>query len=130
MRPFPIATLGILLACGAAHAEALRAVRPLPGYACMQLALTPEQLTDPKVGVPVREAPSRAAPIVGFAANTVIVQDPPQPEAGFLQVLRPTGEVGWIEAGYLRPWSNPFAPSARCSPAIMSNGKPGFGAVH
>lgn len=129
MRPLPIVAFGVVLACGAAHADALRAVRPLPGYACMQLALTPEQLTDPKVGVPVRGAPSRDAPIVGFAANTVIAQNPPQPKAGFLQVLRPNGEVGWIEAGYLRPWGNPFAPNSRCSPAIMSDGKPGFGAV-
>lgn len=112
---------------GLAHAEGLRAVRPLPGYVCMQLALTPDQLTSSKVGVPIRKAPSRSAPIAGYAANNVIVQDPPRTEAGFLRVLDPNGDEGWIEAGYLRPWSNPYAPGARCVPSIMSNGKPGFG---
>lgn len=112
---------------GIAHAEQLHAVRPLPGYVCMQLALTPAQLTDPKVGVPVREAPSRSGAIAGYAATTVIVQNPPQPQDGFVKVLRPSGEPGWIEASYLRPWRNPYAPDARCVPSMMSNGKPGFG---
>ncbi len=118
----------VLLAGLSVHAESLHAIRPLPGYVCMQLALTPSQLTDPKIGVPVRDSPTRTAKIVGYAANTVIVQE--QLTAGFRRVLQPTGDAGWIEAGYLRPWSNPFAPTSKCSPAIMSDGKPGFGAVH
>lgn len=112
------------------RAETLHAVRPLPGYVCMQLALTPAQLTDPKVGVPVRDAPDNAAKIVGYAANTVITETQPKLTAGFRQVLRADGETGWVDAKYLRPWSNPFAPTAKCSPAMMSDGKPGFGAVH
>lgn len=119
-----------LLAGLSAHAESLHAIRSLPGYVCMQLALTPSQLTDPKIGVPVRDSPSSTAQIVGYAANTVIVQEQPQLTAGFRKVLQATGDAGWIEAGYLRPWSNPFAPTSKCSPAIMSDGKPGFGAVH
>lgn len=115
---------------GPVQSEGLRAVHPLPGYVCMQLTLTPAQIVDPKVGVPVREAPSRSATIAGYAATTVIVQSPPQARNGFLQVLRPDGELGWIEAGYLRPWTNPYAPNARCVPSMMSNGKPGFGSGH
>ncbi len=118
-----------LLMNASGWAESLHAVRPLPGYVCMQLALTPAQLTDPKVGVPVREAPNNAAKVVGYAANTVIAETKPHLTAGFRQVLRADGETGWIDAKYLRPWSNPFAPTARCSPAIMSDGKPGFGTV-
>lgn len=113
-----------------AQAEGLHAVHPIPGYVCMQLALTSAQIVDPKIGVPVREAPSRSATIAGYAATTVIVQSPPQAKDGFLQVLRPDGELGWIEAGYLRPWTNPYAPNARCVPSLMSNGKPGFGSGH
>ena len=112
------------------HAQGLHAVRPMPGYVCMQLALTPQQLTDPNSGVPVRLAPARSAPSVGFAATNVIVEDPQRATAGFLRVLRPNGEDGWIEAGQLRPWSNPSAPAARCVPSLMSNGKPGFGSGH
>ena len=121
------ATLLVASISGTAHSEGLHAVHPLPGYTCMQLALTPSQLTDPKIGVPVRETPSRSATIAGYAATTVIVQYPLQPQEGFLKVLRPNGEPGWIEAGYLRPWNNPYAPNARCVPSMMSNGKPGFG---
>jgi len=124
----PIFLVGLV--SGLAHAEGLHAVHALPGYVCMQLALTPVQILDPKVGVPVREAPSRSATIAGYAATTVIVQDPPRSKEGFLQVLRPNGEPGWIEAGYLRPWANPYAPDARCVPSVMSNGKPGFGSGH
>ena len=109
-----------------AQAAGLQAVEPLPGYACMELALTPGQLTDAKVGVPIREAPARSAPIASYAATVVIVRSPQQPTSGFLQVLRPTGQTGWIEAEYLRPWHNPYNPHARCVPSMMSNGKPGF----
>lgn len=122
------AALGLVLLSGiSAHAQGLQAVRPLPGYVCMQLALSPEQLTDPKVGVPIRAAPSRSAPVAAYAANTMIVVSPQEPTSGYLRVLRVNGEMGWIEAGYLRPWKNPYVPSARCVPSIMSDGKPGFG---
>lgn len=109
------------------HAQGIHAVRPLPGYVCMQLALTPQQFLDPNSGVPVRLSPSRSAPSAGFAATNVIVEDPPRATAGFLRVLRPNGEDGWIEARHLRPWNDPSAPAAKCVPSIMSNGRPGFG---
>ena len=121
------ATILAVSACNSVQAQDLTAVRPLRGYACMQLAITPEQSVDPKVGVPVRDAPSRSASIVSYAASTMIVQEPPQPIGGFLRVLRFTGQEGWIEAHYLRPWVNKFVPTARCVPSIMSNGRPGFG---
>lgn len=114
---------------GTVLAQGLHAVRPLPGHVCMQLALAPADLIDPKVGIPVREMPSSTAHVVGYAANTMIVQVPQQPTAGFLKVLWPGGESGWMEAAYLRPWSNPFAPNARCVPSVMSDGKPGFGSA-
>lgn len=130
MRRLPATLFMTALACGSAHAESLRAVRPLPGYTCMQLTLSAAQLTDPKIGVPIHDAPSRSAPTASYAANVVIVQDPPQPTAGFLKVLRPTGQEGWIEAGYLHPWSSVYDPTAKCVPSLMSNGKPGFGFRH
>lgn len=127
MRQFPAAFVSIFLFCGVAHAQGLTAVRPLPGYICMQLAISPEQLADPKVGVPILDAPSRSAAIVNYASSVVIVRDPPQASGGFLRVLRLTGQEGWIEARYLRPWANPYVPTARCVPSMMSNGRPGFG---
>ena len=120
----------IFAGCTSTYAQGLHAVRPLPGYVCMQLTLTPSQLTDPKIGAPVREAPSRSARITGYAANTMLVSSPQAPNNGFLHVLWPSGETGWMEVGYLRPWNNPYVPSARCMPSIMSDGKPGFGTTH
>ena len=125
-----IATLFFLSSFRVSYGQGIHAVSPLPGYVCMQLTLTPAQLTDPKVGAPVREAPSRSSRIVAYAANTMIVQWPQEPTDGFLKVVWPGGQGGWMEAGYLRPWKNPFVPSDRCVPSIMSNGKPGFGSGH
>ena len=127
MRPSHAAILLALVASGAARAEGRHAVRPLGGAVCMQLAISPKDAMDPKVGVPILEAPSASARIVSYAATNVIVEAPQQPTAGFLRVVRPTGEKGWIEAGYLRPWHDPYTPTAKCYPAMMSDGKPGFG---
>jgi len=127
MRQLSVVFLSGFLACGSVHAQGLRAVRPLPGYICMQLAISPEQLADPKGGIPILDAPSRSAAVANYASAVVIVKDPPRGSGGFLQVLRLTGEEGWIEARYLRPWSNPYVPTARCVPSLMSNGRPGFG---
>ena len=127
MRLSHAATLLALVATGAAHAEGRHAVRPLGGTVCMRLAISPEDALNPKVGVPILEAPSASARIVSYAATNVIVEAPQQPTAGFLRVVRPTGEKGWIEAVYLRPWHDPYAPTATCYPAMMSDGKPGFG---
>ena len=127
MRHFSSIVLVGLLVCSATHAQGLTAVRPLPGYVCMQLAISPEASVDPQVGVPILDAPSRSAATVSYAASVLIVQDPPQPLSGFRRVLLPSGGGGWIDARYLRPWSNPYAPTSRCVPSMMSNGKPGFG---
>ena len=127
MRQISAVTLSVFLTCGAAQAQGLKAVRPLPGYVCMQLAITPDQSLDPKVGVPILNAPSRSGSIVNYAASVVLVRDPPKSLGGFLQVLRFNGQEGWIEGRYLRPWSNPYAPAARCVPSVMSDGSPGFG---
>ena len=113
-----------------AYAESLHAVRPLPGYTCMQLALSPAELTSKKVGVPVYGAPSTSSAVEGYAANTMLLQSPQQPTSGFLKVLWPSGQSGWMQAQYLKPWSNPYAPASRCVPSIMSDGKPGIATTH
>lgn len=120
----------ILMVSKITCAQDIHAVQALPGYVCMELSLTSDQYTDPKIGVPVREMPSRTAPIASYAATIVIVRAPQQPTAGFLEMLRPNGLGGWIEAAYLRPWHNPYSPSAQCMPSMMSNGKPGFNVKH
>ena len=126
MRRLLIAFPALLVLCGPAHAQGLQAVRPVPGHVCMQLALTPEQNADPMRGVPVRNAPAPSDRIASWAPSVVIVPAPQQPTAGFLQVLLPDGQHGWVRATALKPWSNPYAPSRRCVPSILSNGRIGF----
>ncbi len=126
MRCLPTVLLALLLLCGSADAQGLQAVRPVPGHVCMQLAITPEQNADPTRGIPVRNSPSLSDRIASWAPSVVIVPAPQQPTAGFLRVLLPDGQHGWVQAIALKPWSNPYAPNRRCVPSVLSNGRIGF----
>ena len=130
MRRFLVATLLGVSASASVSAEGLHTVSPLLGYSCMQLAISADQITNAAVGVPIRTTPSKSAAVVSFAASVVIAQDVPVTSTGFLHVLRPDGQEGWIEAAYLRPWHSDYDPTAKCVPSTMSNGKPGFGFRH
>jgi len=125
-RPFA-ALLALLPLLGVAHAQGLKAVRPLPGHVCMALALTPEQVADPTRGVPVRDVPSLSAPVASWAPSMLAMPAPQQPTAGFLQVVFADGHKGWVQAASLKPWSSPTNPSRRCVPSVMSDGGIGFG---
>jgi hypothetical protein len=122
-------TLALLLLASApvAHAQRLQAVRPLPGYACMMLNLSPAQMQDDSVNVPIYAQPSASSPKVGNAAAVVIATSPLNVVHGFGEVLFPNGRQGWIEAKMLRPYANASNPNAHCTPSLMSNGRPGFG---
>ena len=121
----------VAIACAlapAASAQGLRAVRPLDGYVCMNLAVPDAQLRDPHwPGVPILTAPSPDAPRGALAAATVIAKAPPHLANGYAEVLRLNGQPGWIEADKIKPYSSASNPYARCTPSIMSNGRPGFG---
>jgi len=124
----PSVTLFALLTLlGVAHAQGLKVVRPLPGYVCMALALTPEQTADPTRGVPVRDIPSLSAPVASWAPSMLVVPMPQQPTAGFLQVVFADGHKGWVQVAALKPWNSPTNPSRRCVPSVMSDGGIGFG---
>jgi len=112
-----------IAAIGSIHAQGLSAVSPLPGYSCMRLNVAPGLLYNhPELDVPVFAAPSSSAPVIGRAAEVMIVRSPQQPTDGYLQVLRPDKSTGWVWAKVLKPWTNPYAPSRRCEPAVMSDG--------
>lgn len=111
---------------GVGHAQFLRAVRPLPGYVCMQLALSPEEAADPTKGVPVRDTPSLSVRIAGWAPSVVVMPAPQQPTSGFLQVMFPDKRRGWVQAAALKPWSSVYNPNQHCIPSIMSDGLIGF----
>ena len=119
---------GACLLVSTAHAQGLRAVRPLDGYACMNLDVPEKTLEDPAwAGVPIRSEPHADAPQAAVATPTVIARFPATVINGFAQVLRLNGETGWIEATKLKPYSSASDPYARCTPSLMSNGRPGLG---
>ena len=126
-----IPTIAVLLATIATgrmvHAQGLQAVRPLPGYACMVLNLTQQQMLDDSLHVPVYAEPNPSSGKVGDASAVVIATSPLNVVRGFGEVLFPDGRQGWVEAKMLRPYSNASNPNARCTPSLMSNGRPGLG---
>lgn len=120
---------GLLVTISAqpAYAQGLTAVRPLPGYVCMDLNLSAAQIRDDTVQVPVRAVPSAAAPQVGIAGATVIAISPIRVVNGFAEILFPNSDHVWIAANMIRPYRSASNPNAKCTPSLMSNGKPGFG---
>jgi hypothetical protein len=109
-----------------ASAQGLQAVRPLPGYTCMQLANPPPPTLDPTKGVPVRNAPSRSAPVASWSPFIVLVPLPLAATEGFLQAMFADKHTGWIAASDLKPWSTPYKQNQHCFPSVMSNGTVGF----
>jgi len=109
-----------------ALAERVSVVRHIPGYRCMALNLSPEQMMDPSVEVPVYSQPSTASPKIGVAGATVAARDPLVSSKGFVQVLFPSGQTGWIAASALKSWRPAAGTHGTCVPAQLSNGRLGF----
>ena len=122
-----IVGISALLPASIASAQGLTAVRPLQGYSCMRLKLTPEQVVDRNLQIPVYTAPSTSSPKVGNASAIVIVRTPLHVENGLAEVLFLDGRQGWLSRELLRPYATAEFPNAQCTPSIMSNGRPGFG---
>ena len=127
VTPRVFAALVVVLGfSGTAHAQGLHAVRPLPGYACMSLNLTEDQVRDFNALPPVMQQPSPTAPKLGVAGAIVITADPARLTNGYAAVLMPDGRSGWVQADRLHLYHNAANPTVRCVPSMMSNGKPGF----
>jgi hypothetical protein len=126
LRVPSLALAAISAALLAQNAAAQNAPRDLQGYECMALNLSDQQMMDPSVHVPIRSAPSQSAAVTGNAIATVIVYSPEQNERGYIKVLQLNGKTGWVQARYLKPWTNPGGNGQRCYPAILSTGRLGF----
>jgi len=124
-RPFFAFAVSLSIG-GLAHAQGLHAVRPLPGYVCMKLALSPEEFSDLTKAVPVRDTPSLSVRIAGWLPSVVVMPVPQQPTSGFLQVVFADSRRGWVQAVAIKPWSSIYNPDQRCIPSVMSNGLIGF----
>jgi len=123
----PLFALAVFLSTGGlGHAQGLQAVRSMPGYVCMQLALSPGVDADPTKGVPVRDTPSLSVRIASWAPSVVVMPAPQQPTAGFLQVVFADKHRGWVPAAAIKPWSSIYNPGQRCIPSIMSDGLIGY----
>jgi hypothetical protein len=96
----------------------------------MMLNVTPEQAVDPLVHVPVRAGPSPDGRVVGYAMPVVAVRLPLKPVNGFYAALFPNGTNVWIAESAVRPYRSLGDPSAKCVPAVMSNGIQGFDYFH
>jgi len=129
MRSFRyLIVLGGLLYCvGSSAADApVTAVRELPSYRCMALNLSHQQMMDPSIEVPVLSQPVSTASQIGFALPTVAAKEPLTVTNGFIEVLFPSGQQGWVMRSYLRPWRPAAGTTAHCIPAWLSNGRLGF----
>ncbi len=119
--------LATILAGLTVPARALDAVAPLPGYACMTLALPADQLQGFKSLPSVFAEPSPKSAKVGTVGGVVIVKTPLRVVHGYAEVLHLSGQPAWISAKLLRPYGSASDPNAHCTPSMMSNGRPGFG---
>jgi hypothetical protein len=124
MKPTLIAAAILTCLSTLSGAGSLTAVRPLEGYGCARLNATDAQMMNPKgTGIVIREAPNASAPVGTNAPGVLFVRIPAHVVGGFAEVLQLTGKPGWIETRYLKP----FDPNARCTPSLMSDGRPGIG---
>jgi hypothetical protein len=98
----------------------------LQGYECMSLNLTQKQMMDPSVRVPIKSNPTAGAAVTGNAIATIIASSPLVEEHGYVKVLELNGHIGWIQSGYLKPWTNPGGNGQRCYPAMLQTGRIGF----
>ena len=109
------------LTSGTSHASGLTAVRPLPGYQCLQLKVLP---SDPRQDVPptsIYENPSASARTIGIASSIVFVRTPLVRQNGFVWMMMPNKVLGWISSDAVEPYHSPYFPNSKCIPSVMSN---------
>lgn len=122
MRPPRVATaLLALLSVAVTGARAERVQEhPLQGFACLSLNLTPEQMRDDAITVPVFAEPRPDARRIGVAPAGVLAPLPLQVAGGYTKVVRADRSEGWVRSDLLRPYPG------RCAPTQLSNGRIGF----
>lgn len=109
------------------EAQGLRAVHPLPGYACMGLrGVNPSWSFAQLPRILDRPSATEGKP-VQLASAIVFVKTPLHVVNGFAEVLLQNGHPGWLQRAWLEPYHSVSNPKAHCTPSLMSNGKPGIG---
>lgn len=126
MRPSCLLFAALAALPIASQAQGVRASRPLPGYACAMPNVSEDALHS-GVGMPaVLSEPSATAQRIGTSSGIVIVTSPARTMNGYVEMMHLDGRRGWVAATQLRPYRSLSDPNATCTPAIMSDGRPGF----
>lgn len=132
MRAFLFPML-LVASIASAQSGQTNVVRRLPNYQCMGLASTPEQrAADQRPSTRVDDTPfiySEPRPNserLTRASASLIVTSPIKVVNGYAEILNRDGRRGWIARSAIEPWSSVALPNAKCYPAMMSNGQPGF----
>ncbi len=102
----------------------------IPGYNCLLVKLPPEaeEKRSFKMFPKVFAAPTEASRQVGIAMGTVYVTSPINTVDGFIEILRPNGDRGWIEAKDTKPFTYPIYSDipGRCTISMSARGGIGF----
>ncbi|MEO8713923.1 MAG: hypothetical protein ABI369_02815 [Acetobacteraceae bacterium] len=69
--------------------------------------------------------PSSEAPAIGTAMATVVADKPIYVRNGRVRVVRPDGQVAWINRQDVTTWHVVSNPKARCSVVRLANGRIG-----
>jgi hypothetical protein len=123
MKHILIATL-VLASGGAAYAQSVYPVQPLPDYRCMRLA--PAGFNP--AGADWTSLRTRLEPRVDAAPglmpqSTAFVRWPQVQRNGFVEVLQVNRTPAWVPAAWLHPWDG----RGRCVPSVMNTGLVGAG---
>ncbi len=142
-RSIQVAFISVVLCCTWVSAKADDERKPLEGYSCMGLKAdkevndwVPGSLPNPLGGPdspPVFSAPTEESKRLGYNYSPVIVKSPEVEVNGFVQIIRLTGEKGWIKKDVLVPYGmvlrkdgSTIMTKRRCVPTATSTGKIGF----
>jgi hypothetical protein len=116
-----IAGATLAVGAGSAQSQGLHAVRSLPGYVCMGLNLTEQQMMTERVAM--LDKPEASGRPIGYLGS-IVIASVSSPVNGYQRVLRLDGLPGWLSASLLKPWKSPSGDdSKKCVPILMSNGR-------
>ena len=121
-KPIFAMLLGLLILSGVAHGQTVGVGQRLNGYMCVAVATNNPPASPLAPLPPLYGAPSENAPKVGAAQATMIAADPPRKENGFLAVYFGKGREAWVKSNLVSPWRSAASPTAKCHPAMMTNG--------
>mgnify|MGYP001565289257 CR=1 FL=1 len=118
------AALSAVSFIGSAHALTVK--QYLPGYRCMMLNVSHEQMMDFAHPVMFKASPDDGASNALTATPQVAVKIGAPNVNGFTEVLQMNGKPAWIRSGLLAPFYLKDAPQTPCKVAVMSDGSVGF----